>query len=59
MEKKKDNIEIKKKNEGKFREFAKQHGKTSMEMADYVLSHKKDFTASRIKQANFARNFGK
>jgi len=29
-----------------------------MEMAQYVLAHKKDFTPARIKQANFAKNFG-
>lgn len=52
-------IKIKPKNEGKFTAFAKSQGRSVQAEASYILTHKKNFTTKRIKQANFAKNFGK
>jgi hypothetical protein len=52
-------INIKKENRGTFTAKAKARGMSVQEFARYVLNNKDKFTASTIKQANFARNASK
>lgn len=49
-------IHIKKSHEGEFTAFAKRMGMSVQAAAAHVLAHKRDYPASRVKQANFARN---
>tara|TARA_R100000700_G_scaffold38893_1_gene50861 strand:+ start:4726 stop:4920 length:195 start_codon:yes stop_codon:yes gene_type:complete len=60
MAKKKDNIEIKKSNEGKFTNWAKRNmpGKSVCAAASAVMRRKKKYKPSVVKMANFAKNFG-
>tara|TARA_R100000664_G_C2700330_1_gene100913 strand:+ start:94 stop:288 length:195 start_codon:yes stop_codon:yes gene_type:complete len=60
MAKKKDNIEIKKSNEGKFTNWAKRNmpGKSVCAAASSVMRRKKKYKPSVVKMANFAKNFG-
>ena len=54
MPRKKLDIQIK--HPGAFTAKAKKAGMTVAKYADYVMSHKDQFSASTVKQANFARN---
>jgi len=46
----------KKGTKGAFAAKAKRAGKSTLAYANYVLSHKGQFSATTIKQANFAKN---
>ncbi len=58
--KKKDDIEIKKGNEGKFTAWAEKNmpGKDTCAAASAVMKNKKKYSSSVVKMANFAKNFG-
>tara|TARA_R110002020_G_scaffold111976_6_gene258152 strand:+ start:233 stop:424 length:192 start_codon:yes stop_codon:yes gene_type:complete len=60
MAKKKDDIEIKKSNEGKFTNWAKRNmpGKSVCSAASAVMRRKTKYKPSVVKMANFAKNFG-
>jgi hypothetical protein len=49
-------IHIKKENEGKFTESAKNAGMGVQEFASKVLANKEDYSTTQVKRANFARN---
>lgn len=49
-------IHIKKSHEGEFTAFAKRMGMSVQEAARHVLANRSKYPASRVKQANFARN---
>ena len=51
-------IHIDPKNKGKFTAKAKRQGYGVQEYARHVLANKDKYSASTVKQANFARNFG-
>lgn len=57
---KKQDIEIKKSNQGKFTAWAKKNmpGKTVCAAANAVMSNSKKYKPAIVKQANFAKNFG-
>jgi hypothetical protein len=52
-------IYIKPENRGKFTRKAKRAGYGVQEYARHVLANKDKYPSSTVKQANFARNFGK
>jgi hypothetical protein len=52
-------IYIKPENKGKFTRKAKRAGYGVQEYARHVLANKDKYPSSTVKQANFARNFGK
>ena len=58
--KKKDDIEIKKGNEGKFTAWVNKNmpGKDTCAAASAVMKNKKKYSSSVVKMANFAKNFG-
>ena len=57
---KKDFPEIKKSNEGKFTAWAKRNGfKDAMSAANAVMKDTDKYSASVVKIANYAKNFGK
>lgn len=58
--KKKDNIMIKKSNEGKFTDWVKKNmpGKSTCAAASAVLKSKNKYKPNVVKMANFANNFG-
>ena len=57
---KKDFPEIKKSNEGKFTAWAKRNGfKDAMSAANAVMKNTDKYSASVVKMANYAKNFGK
>jgi len=60
MAKKKDDIEIKKGNEGKFTAWVKKNmpGKSTCAAASAVMKNKDKYSGSVVKMANFAKNFG-
>lgn len=41
---------------GVFSEWAKRKGMTSKQAASHVMANKEDYSPSRVKQANFAKN---
>ena len=53
-------IMIKKKNQGKFTDWAKKnmHGKSVCSAASAVMKNEKKYTTRVVKMANFAKNFG-
>ena len=53
-------IMIKKKNQGKFTDWAKKNmpGKSVCAAASAVMKNEKKYTARVVKMANFAKNFG-
>lgn len=51
-------IHIKPANRGKFTASAKRAGMGVQEFARHVLANKDDYSATQVKRANFARNFG-
>jgi hypothetical protein len=57
---KKQDIEIKKSNQGKFTAWAKKNmpGKTVCAAANAVMRNSKKYKPAIVKQANFAKNFG-
>jgi len=60
MAKKKDDIEIKKGNEGKFTAWVKKNmpGKSTCAAASAVMKNKDKYSGGVVKMANFAKNFG-
>jgi len=60
MAKKQSTISIDPKNKGKFTAFANKTmpGKSVCSVANAVMKNKGKYSASRVKQANFAKNFG-
>ena len=60
MAKKQSKINIDPKNKGKFTAFANKTmpGKSVCSVANIVMKNKGKYSASRVKQANFAKNFG-
>jgi hypothetical protein len=58
--KKKQDIKIKKSNEGKFTDWAKKNmpGKTVCSAASAVMRGKNKYKPSVVKMANFSKNFG-
>ncbi len=56
---KKDFPEIKKENKGKFTAWAKKNGfKDACSAASAVMRNKNKYSASVVKMANYAKNFG-
>ena len=55
-----DDIEIKKGNQGKFTAWVKKNmpGKDTCAAASAVMKNKKKYSSSVVKMANFAKNFG-
>jgi len=51
--------EIHIKHPGAFTAKAKAHGKTVQQFANQVLSNKSNYSTATVKQAVFAKNFGK
>lgn len=51
-------IHIKSKNKGKFTKSANAAGMGVQEFARHILANKEDYSATQVKRANFARNFG-
>ena len=60
MPSKKDDISIDPKNKGKFTKWVKKNmpGKSTCAAADAVMKNKKKHSASVVKMANYAKNFG-
>jgi hypothetical protein len=58
--KKKDDISIDPKNEGKFTKWVKKNmpGKSTCSAASAVMKNKKKYSSSVVKMANYANNFG-
>lgn len=52
-------IHIKKSHEGKFTDWARAHGFSSVqEAASHVMANKDKYDPSVVRMANFAKNFG-
>ena len=59
MARKKLDINIKEKNQGKFTSWAKKNGyKDSCSAANAVMKNKNKYSTRVVKMANFAKNFG-
>ena len=59
MARKKLDINIKEKNQGKFTSWAKKNGfKNSCSAANAVMKNKNKYSTRVVKMANFAKNFG-
>ena len=54
---KKNKIQIKAKNKGKFTKWAKEHGMSVQEAANHVMANKEKYSSTIVKRANFAKNF--